>query len=102
MLGLVTHAFSSSIWEAGAGGSLWVWEQPDQQSKIQASHDYTTETLPQKNVEKIEDDREREREGGGEEGERKGGREGGREGFNPQFEAIMVNNIVNLAGSRIT
>ena len=38
---MVAQDFSPSTREAEAGGFLWVWGQPAQQTKLQDSQDYT-------------------------------------------------------------
>jgi hypothetical protein len=37
----MVHAFNPSTWEAEAGGSLWIQDQPVLQSKFQDSQSYT-------------------------------------------------------------
>lgn len=41
MIGLVAQAFNPSTWEAEAGRSLWVQDQPGLQNKFQVSRGYT-------------------------------------------------------------
>ena len=48
MLGVIAHAFSPGTWEAEEGIFLWVQDQPDLHSELQARLDKETLSLKTK------------------------------------------------------
>lgn len=56
---MVVHAFNTSIQEAQAGRSLWIWEKTGLHSMLQASHGDTVRThLRAKQMKNLKDEKQ--------------------------------------------